>query len=122
MPNATFFPERPPRIADLEEYIVNWNYELHHFGAETGVEPIEDGSTVTDHVRECNPDVTLIGTTSSFGLGGTLKGANLVQARRRLERMSELVTVVAEWGVYRRTLVVKYRACDRERAGLRDLG
>lgn len=121
MPNAAFFLGRSPTIAELEGYIDSWNSESHHFRAETGVELIEDESPVTDHVRKRNSNVTLIGTTSSFDLNGTQKGATLVQARRRLERMSELVTVVTEWGVYRRTLVVKCGACGRKRAGLRDL-
>ena len=110
MPNAAFFPERSPRIAELEDYIDNWNEESHHFGTETGAEPREDGSPITDHVRERNPNVTLIGTTSSFGPNGIQKAANLVQALRRLERMSELVTVVTEWGVYEEILVVSARA------------
>lgn len=40
MPNAAFFPKRFPRIEELEEYIDNWNNESHHFGSETGTEPL----------------------------------------------------------------------------------
>jgi hypothetical protein len=46
MPNAAFFPERSPRIKELEECIDNWNNGLLHFA----VEHTEDGSPVTDNI------------------------------------------------------------------------
>ena len=105
MPNAALVPTAVTRIPSLFAVLDGFPETRHLLETAKADEPIEDGTSVTDHANVLPEVLRLTGWVSDFDGGRRPRSA--WAAIRRMNNAEEPISIVTEWGSYREMLLTR---------------
>ena len=103
MPNTAFISTARTSIPLLDAVIDGAPTTTHLLSLDKSDEPLEDGTSVTDHAVALPESLRITGWISDMA-GGGRPGAAWAEIRR-LNRTKALLTVTTEWGQYNEMLL-----------------
>ena len=98
MPNVALIPAAATRVSLLTAVVDGFPETTHALKLDKSDEPLEDGTSVTDHAVTLPEGLVLTGWVSDIR-GGSRPGRAWDEIRR-LNRAKTPLTVVTEWGTY----------------------
>ena len=113
MPNAALIPGTATRIPAISAEIDGIPDAVHVLGLAKSDEPLEDGSTVTDHAVTLPEGLRLTGWAGDVRSGS--QAVSAWGAIRRLNRDQEPIEVLTEWGRYEEMLIVRVQGYQEGR-------
>ena len=100
-------------IVGLDQVVDGYTGVQHRLRTRIGNEPIQEGTSISDHA-ESEPDVVaLIGWVSNFN--GINRPVEAFGHLRRIMKALTIVTVITEWHTYRSAIIIRADASTRGR-------
>ena len=113
MPNRAYLSRAATTIAVLNAVVDGFPTTTHTLSLEKSDEPLEDGTSVTDHAVTLPEGLRLSGWVSDMESGS--RPGSAWAAIRKLNQDKTPLTVTTEWGVYREMLLRKVDAFQEGR-------
>ena len=115
MPNVALIPAAATRVPALMAVVDGFPDTTHKLKLDKSDEPLEDGTSITDHAVTLPEGLVLTGWVSDIN-GGSRPG-QAWQEIRRLNRVKTPLTVVTECGIYRQMLIDEVDGAQAGRGG-----
>lgn len=100
MPHVALIPALSTTVEPLRAHVDNYLEVKHRLTSKVGMEPVEDGTEVTDHVVAMPAELMLEGMVSDLTQAGNARPAESWAAMQRLHQEAEPMEVITPWGVY----------------------